>query len=225
MNRCSALTVRDVVRPTTVIEASKLSRELGANITLVSETFQHTGSFKFRAAFNVASQVQQTKILTASSGNFGQAIAHACALLDKTCIVVMPDNSSAVKVAAVREYGGTVEMVNTQEKSRAQRVKELAAEHPDAYVASAYDDSLVIAGNATLGEEICALGRHFDFVFVPVGGGGLSAGIVTGIRAAGRSFRVIAAEPLLSNDAARSLRSGRLIADERESATIADGAR
>lgn len=217
--------IADAVRPTTVIESVRLNRLLAASVTLVSETFQHTGSFKFRAAYSVAAGVPQAAIITASSGNFGQALAYACSLLGKSCLVVMPDNSSAVKVAAIREYGGAVELVDTRRKSRAQAVQELAAKNPGAYVASAYDDDLVIYGNATLGREICAMGKRFDFLVVPIGGGGLSAGILTGIRGAGRNFPVIASEPLLANDAARSLRSASLVADCRESATIADGAR
>lgn len=219
------LSLKEVIRPATVIEPARLSARLGATITLVSETLQHTGSFKFRAAFNVAANVPQQKLIAASSGNFGQALAYACALLGKTCIVVMPDSSAAVKIEAVQAYGAMVELVDVSTKGRGERVQELAAEHPEAYVASAYDDPLVIEGNATLAEEICALGRHFDFLLVPIGGGGLSAGIVSGIQSCGRNIRMHGAEPELANDAARSLRSGRLVADSQESTTIADGAR
>src|SRR5207253_7813954 len=115
-----------------------------------SETFQYTGSFKFRAAYNLALRVVQNRIITASSGNFGQAMAYACGLLGKTCTVVMPNSSAQVKVDAVREYGGRVDLVDVRVKSRAERVKELAGEDPDAYVASGYDDPLVIEGNSSL---------------------------------------------------------------------------
>lgn len=216
---------RSVVRPTTWIEAPRLERRLGLRLVLASETFQHTGSFKFRAAYNVASQVPERHIITASSGNFGQALAHACSRLGKTCAVVMPHTSAEVKVAAVREYGGTVDLVDVTRKSRAERVAELAAERPDAYVASAYDDPLVIAGNATLGEEVAARAGTFEVVLAPVGGGGLTAGLVTGIATSGRRLAVVGAEPLLGNDAARSLRAGTIVRNEREPATIADGAR
>ncbi|MCH6554073.1 MAG: pyridoxal-phosphate dependent enzyme, partial [Acidobacteria bacterium] len=73
--------LREVVRPTTLIDAPRLGRQLGVRLTLASETFQHTGSFKFRAAYNVAAQVREREIITASSGNFGQAMAYACGLL------------------------------------------------------------------------------------------------------------------------------------------------
>jgi threonine dehydratase len=137
----------------------------------------------------------------------------------------MPANSVQVKVDAVREFGGIVDLVDLANKSRAQRVAELATENPDAYVASAYDDPLVIEGNATLGEEIGSLGRRFDFVVAPVGGGGLTSGIIQGLRQVGSSIKVVGAEPLLGNDAARSLRAGHIVTNEKEPHTIADGAR
>ena len=217
--------VRDVARPTTIINSPRLSKYLGVDLTLASETFQYTGSFKFRAAYNVASQVPQTKILTASSGNFGQAMAYACQLLGKTCIIVMPDTSARVKIDAVREYGGTVDLTDVRVKGRNARVAELALEHTDAYVASAYDDPLVIAGNASLGEELVSLDASLDIVVAPVGGGGLTSGLITGIRSAGATTKVFGAEPLIANDAARSLRAGQIIENPTEPQTIADGAR
>src|SRR5437870_4234424 len=156
-SRVRALT--EVVRKTTIIEARRLSKRLGVDLTIASETFQHTGSFKFRAAYNVASTVAQRQIITASSGNFGQAMAYACGLLGKSCVVVMPNSSAQVKIDAVREFGGIVDLIDVRLKSRAERVKELASEHPDAYVASAYDDPLVIEGNASLGAELAERGK------------------------------------------------------------------
>ena len=217
--------IQEVVRPTTVIEAPRLSRRLGVDLIIASETFQHTGSFKFRAAYNVASKVPQELIIAASSGNFGQALAYACQLLRKRCVVVMPDTSVSVKIDSVREYGGTVDLLDVKRTSRTQRVVQLATEHPEAYVASAYDDPLVIEGNATLGVELGGLDRPFDFVIAPVGGGGLTSGLITGLRACHQEVPLLGAEPLLANDAARSLRAGRIVANDAEPQTIADGAR
>jgi threonine dehydratase len=213
------------VRKTTLIEAPRLAKRLDVNLTIASETFQHTGSFKFRAAYNLVSKVDQQQIITASSGNFGQAIAYACLLLGKTCIVVMPQTSAQVKIDAVREYDGAVDLIDVRVKGRSERVNELAREYPDAYVASAYDDPLVIEGNASLGSEIAALNRKFDFVIAPVGGGGLTAGMIKGLGEANSATKVVGAEPLLANDAARSLQAGRIIANDQEPQTIADGAR
>lgn len=216
--------VAEVCR-TTIIESRRLSSALGARVILASEAFQHTGSFKFRAAYNVVMQAEADLFLTASSGNFGQALAYACQLLGKSCMVVMPSTSSRVKVDAVRGYGGKVELIDVKVKSRWDRVWELAGEHPDAYVASPYDDPFVIEGNSSLGSELAALEYEFDSVVVPVGGGGLASGVVVGLREAKKSVPVIGAEPLMANDAARSLREGRLVSNEGEPQTIADGAR
>ena len=141
------------IRPTTFIESSKLRDYLGLDVTIASETFQHTGSFKFRAAYNLALNVEQDEILTASSGNFGQALAYACHLLGKKCTVVMPVTSAQVKIEAVRGYGATVDLVDTTKVGRNERVAQLAEQMPDAYFASAYDDKFVIEGNSSLGDE------------------------------------------------------------------------
>lgn len=216
-------------RPTTLIEAAALSERLGAQLVLASETFQYTGSFKFRAAYNVARKIPHPAVVTASSGNFGQAIAFACRLMAKRCTVVMPTTASRVKIEAVRAFGATADLVDTASVRREERVALLAAQQPDAYVASAYDDELVIDGNATLGAELAALEksleRAFDYVIAPVGGGGLTSGLIRGLRAAGSTTAVVGAEPALGNDAAESLRRGELFTQEREPDTLADGAR
>jgi threonine dehydratase len=219
------LPLHEAIRPTTIIEAPRLSKRLGAQVVIASETFQWTGSFKFRAAYNVASNVPNEHIIGASSGNFGQALAYACQLTGKRCTVVMPDDSAQVKVDAVREYGATVDLINVREISRNERVQQLAAESGEAYVASGFDDPLVIDGNATLGDELIALGRAFEAIVVPVGGGGLIGGIAQSITRAKAATKVFGAEPALANDAARSLREGRIIVNEQEPRTIADGAR
>src|ERR1700722_6290704 len=209
-----------IVRPTTIIEASRLDKYLGVKIVLASETFQQTGSFKFRAAYNVVINVSQKLFITASSGNFGQALAYACALTGKSCIVVMPSTSSQIKIAAVREYGGRVELIDTRVTARKKRVQELAAENPGAYVAASADDPLVIEGNSSLGREIAALNRSFDAVISPVGGGGIASGLIVGLRPAGSAIPVIGAEPLLGNDGARALSKGRIVVNVIEPETI-----
>jgi len=210
---------------TTIIHSIKLNHHLGCDVVLASETFQHTGSFKFRAAYNLAEHVEQKTILCASSGNFGQALAYACQLLNKKCIVVMPSTSAQVKVDAVRGFGGIAELTDVNVRSRNQRLEELIKEYPDAYVASAFNDKYVIEGNASLGREICDLPQALDYVVVPVGGGGLTSGIIEGIKQSGKNIKVIGAEPAMANDASRSLKAGKIIANDQEPQTIADGAR
>lgn len=211
------------IRPTTFIESQKLKSHLGLDVTIATETFQHTGSFKFRAAYNLALNVPNDEILTASSGNFGQALAYACQLTGKKCTVVMPEASARVKIEAVKNYGAAVDLVDTRKIGRNERVAQLAAQMPDAYYASAYDDLLVIEGNSTLGEELAA--ADFEVIVSPVGGGGLISGISKGLCRNGNSAKVIGAEPLLGNDACRSLKAGEIVANAAEPATIADGAR
>ncbi|GMU65931.1 MAG: serine/threonine dehydratase [Acidobacteriota bacterium] len=212
-------------RPTVRIDAPRLSKALDAEVTLVTETFQETGSFKFRAAWSVVNGVPHAVFVTISSGNFGQALARAAALAGKQAIVAMPTTSAAVKIEAVRSWGAQVDLVDPAQEGRAQALARLAAAHPAAYVASPYDDPLVIAGNASLGREIAALGESFDAVVVPIGGGGLSSGIAVGLAESGFETELWGAEPALADDAARSLRSGRIERNEGEPLTLADGAR
>ena len=215
----------DSPRPTTIVEAPRLAAHLGVDVFIATETFQRTGSFKFRAAFNVVANVPHPHVIAASSGNFGQAMAYACKLFGKRCTVVMPANSARVKVDAVLSYGGRVDLVDTTKVKRAARVAQLAAEHPDAYIASAYDDPFVIAGNSSLGDELAALALPPDVVVAPVGGGGLTAGLVQAAQRSKHPMHVIGAEPLMANDAARSLREGHIVVNENEPQTIADGTR
>ena len=212
------------LRPTLLLPSPILSAQLGCDLTIASETFQHTGSFKFRAAYNLLSSIPQQHIVAASSGNFGQAVAYASSLLGKTCTVVMPSTSAQVKIAAVRSYGGIVDLIDVSNVSRAERVQQLLAEQPGAFEAQAYDDYRVVVGNSTLGKDILPA-ADFDVILVPVGGGGLSSGLVVARDHLGAKTEIVGAEPIPGNDAARSLRSGHLIRSEQEPPTVADGAR
>jgi threonine dehydratase len=207
------------------VRSARLSERLGVDLTLVSETFQETGSFKYRAASNVVRASGAELFVTVSSGNFGQALARAAALAGKRAIVAMPDRSARVKVDAVRAWGAEVDLFDTDRTPRPARLAELAAANPGAYVASPYDDPLVIAGNASLGREIAERLPDTEAVVVQVGGGGLASGVVVGLHERGHAAEVWGAEPLLANDAARSLRSGRIERNDREPPTLADGAR
>ena len=213
----------EAIRPTTIVESSKLRDYLKADVTVATETFQHTGSFKFRAAYNVVLNSPNDEFVGVSSGNFGQALAYACKVLDRKCTVIMPNTSARVKIDAVRDFGAVADLIDVNVISRNDRLEQLAAERPDAYLASAFDDELVIEGNSTLADEL--LEMDFDAVIVPVGGGGLIAGTVKSIKRNGASTEVYGVEPLMANDAARSLRAGKIIANESEPQTIADGTR
>ena len=225
-------TLQSVIRPTTFVEAPTLSALFGAGIVFADETKQHTGSFKFRGAYNLASSIENKHILASSSGSFALALAYACSLLDKQFTAVMPTTAAQVKIDGVKKYGGQIEFVDTTRDNRSERLAQLAKKFPEAYVTNAYDNALIIEGNAGLGDEIMAYERGFDYVIVPIGGGGLISGIIGGVKQlAGINACkdncpvVIGAEPAIANDAARSLKAGHLVANEFEPPTIADGAR
>jgi threonine dehydratase len=213
--------------PSRLLRLSALDAVCGARVTLAAETSQTTGSFKYRAALSVAMHTDAPRLLAASSGNFGAALAQAAARSGKGCTVVMPDRSAEVKIAAVRRHGATVDLIDTRRITRDARVAELAREDPQARVVSPFDDPYVICGNSTLGREIFErLGPELPEVIVaPVGGGGLTSGLVVAARLLRPQCAIIAAEPAMANDAARSLRAGVLIANDEEPDTVCDGAR
>jgi threonine dehydratase len=220
------------VKPTTFQSTFLLNHALGAEVTLASETFQVTGSFKFRAAYNLLAPVEQQEVVTASSGNFGQAAAYACMLLNKRCTVVMPVTSSKTKQDAIRAYGAEVELIDTLQITRQDRIAEILEARPDVFFAPPYDHYRVVAGNSTLGKEIFEAlvqdkraGDRIDCVVCPIGGGGLISGIIVARDLLAPDVEVIGAEPLLGNDAARSLRESRLVSLDKEPATMADGTR
>ena len=229
MTRCrnKPLPVQSVVRPTMIIEAPRLAERLGVKTVIASETSQHTGSFKFRAGYNVAASVPHRSIIAASSGNFGAGLACACQMLGKACVVVMPDTSAVMKIEAVRSYGATVDLIHVNRISRQARVRELGQLYPDAYLASPFDDPLVIEGNATLGAELAHLHHDFEVVVAAVGGGGLMSGLIRGFEKVPRtrSVQFVGVEPILANDLSRSLQAGHIVANETEPQTIADGVR
>jgi len=217
-------TLTRYIRPTFLLPAQNLSTQVHCDLTIASETFQYTGSFKFRAAYNLLSSIPQQCVITASSGNFGQAVAYACKLLGKTCTVVMPSTSAQVKIAAVQSYGGLVDLIDVNKVSRIDRVQQLLSIQPDAFYAQAYDDYRVVAGNSTLSKEILSA-SDFEVIITPIGGGGLCSGQIVARDHLQARTEIIGAEPFPGNDAAQSLRSGQLIHNEQEPGTIADGAR
>lgn len=217
-------TLPQFIRPTLLLPSQVLSEQLNCNLTIASETFQYTGSFKFRAAYNLLSSISQKNVITVSSGNFGQAIAYACKLLGKACTVVMPNTSAQVKIAAVESFGGNVDLIDVNKISRNNRVQQLISQQPDAFCAQAYDDYRVVAGNSTLSKEILSY-SDFDIIIVPIGGGGLCSGQIIARDHMHVRTEIIGAEPLPGDDAARSLQNGQLIRNEHEPDTIADGAR
>jgi threonine dehydratase len=200
----------------------------GNGLWLKPECFQPTGSFKVRGANNavrsLAAQGSLPGVVTHSSGNHGQALAHAAQSLGIPCVVVMPDNARELKVTATRLWGARIEMVPAaQRESRARAL----AEELGYTLIPPYDLPAIIAGQGTVGVEIVEDLPDVETVLVPVGGGGLSSGVATAVKALAPRARVVGVEPELAADAAEGLRGGARVVwpAERTGRTDADGLR
>ena len=169
-------------------------------------------------------------LVTISSGNFGQALAAACESEGRKCTVLMPATSARVKVEAVKSFGARAELVDVTLKTRNQWLEDFIAAKQVAgenkiEVVSPFDDDRVIEGNSSLVDDLVPYSDRFDTVLIPVGGGGLASGVVQGLQRNSLSCTVYGVEPSIADDAARSLKEGRLVANETEPLTIADGVR
>jgi threonine dehydratase len=220
------------VHTTPLLHSSSLDRRAGARLWLKAESFQRSGSFKARGAFNALlagiEAGDRRGVLAVSSGNHGQAVALAAAELGLPATVVMPEGSSPVKVAAVAAYGATVVTEGVTGLNREEVARSLAAEL-DLRLVHPHDDPWVIAGQSTVATELVAQAARAGFslgpVLVPVGGGGLLSGVCLALERSQPGAVVIGVEPALGDDAKRSLEMGRLVTLDRTPATVADGAR
>ena len=202
---------------------------------LKPESLQPTGSFKIRGAYNTLSQMTAEErargVVTHSSGNHAQAIARAARLLGIRALVVMPNNAPAVKVAGVRADGAEIEFVGPHNEERVARAHEIAQDDGMNLVPSA-NDVRVICGQGTIGleivEQLAAAGvSDAPVVLVPVGLGGLAAGVATAIKALRPDAHVFGVEPEMAADTRDSLARRELTPwpSEQVSRTIADGLR
>jgi len=160
-------------------------------------------------------------VITYSSGNHGQALAYAAQLVGVRAVVVMPETAPAVKVAGVKKWGGEVVLAGRTSDDR-QRAAEGIAARDGLAIVPPFDHPDIVAGQATVGLEIAEQLPAVRTVLVPVGGGGLIAGVVTGLAAAGSRAAVWGVEPAGAPKLKRSLEAGRPVRLER-TASIADG--
>ncbi len=203
---------------------------------LKPESLQPTGSFKIRGAYNALDRLSDADrargVVAHSSGNHAQAIARAARLLGIRALVVMPDNAPAVKVNGVRADGAQIEFVGPHNVERVARAHEISERDGMVLVSSA-NHLDVIAGQGTIGLEIvgqldeAGVSARTAVVLVPVGLGGLAAGVSTVIKALAPEARVLGVEPSLAADTRASLAAGVVTPwpAERTSRTIADGLR
>ena len=198
-----------------VAPAPAISRRTGNHILLKREDKQPVFSFKLRGAYNKMAHLTPAQlkrgVICASAGNHAQGVALGAQKLGTTATIVMPVTTPRIKISAVAARGARVVLHGDSYHEAAQHAKALARKQGLAYV-HPYDDPLVIAGQGTIGMEILRQHqRPIDAIFVPVGGGGLIAGIASYVKRLAPSTRIIGVEPVDSNAMAASLKAGKRV--------------
>jgi threonine dehydratase len=211
--------VYDVAHETPFDVAPRLSARLGNRVFLKREDLQPVFSFKLRGAYNRIAHLDADErargVITASAGNHAQGVAFSARHLGLSSLIVMPITTPAIKVQAVRDLGAEVVLAGDTYADAQARCDELTTSTGRVFV-HPFDDPLVIAGQGTIATEIL---RHrqpdVEAVFVPVGGGGLIAGIGSYIKAIAPHIRVIGVEPYEADAMDRSLKAGRRVTLDR----------
>ena len=198
------------VHHTPTLSSATLSRIAGAPVFLKAELFQRTGSFKPRGVFTRLDALSPGErgagVIGVSAGNHAAALAYASAREGIGCVVVMWRGASRLKTAAALAYGASVDGAAAGPAEAFIRLEEIRG---DRLVVHPFDDALVISGQGTVGLEICEDVPGVEVVVVPVGGGGLVAGISVAMEAVAPSVRVIAVEPELADALGAALAAGR----------------
>jgi len=195
----AAQVLSNVATRTPLLYDDVLSERLGQPIWYKPEGLQRGGAFKFRGAYNflhsLSADVRARGVIAPSSGNHGQGVAMAARLFGVPATVVMPTNVTDAKRAGAERLGARVVLAGTTTQDRAEKAKEIAAAESLTLV-HPYDDALIIAGQGTVGLEIAEDMPDVRMVLVPVGGGGLSAGVATAIKLMLPGVSVIGVEPV-----------------------------
>ena len=217
--------LRDVIWETPVLHSRVLSETVGGPVFLKCENLQRTGSFKVRGAYVRIARLSDAErargVVAASAGNHAQGVAFAAGLLGCAATVVMPEGAALPKVAATRGYGAQVVLTGTRVEDALSEALAYA-ERTGAVFIHPYDHVDVVAGQGTLGFEIVEQCPEVRTVVVPVGGGGLAAGVSTAVKALLPDASVIGVEPAGADDTRQSLRAGHRVTLA-QPATIADG--
>ena len=210
---------------TPVLTSRTLDEMTGAKIFIKAESFQRTGTFKFRGAFNKIDSLTpdelQRGVAAFSSGNHAQAVALAARLKSVHAVILMPEDTPAVKMAATKGYGAEVVTYDRYTEDRELLGAELASERGLTLVPP-YEDPAIMAGQGTVALELLGEVGPLDMLFVPVGGGGLIAGCATAAKELYPDIRVLGVEPEAGNDTKLSLEAGQRISIP-VPRTIADG--
>ncbi|HZQ36417.1 MAG TPA: threonine/serine dehydratase, partial [Dehalococcoidia bacterium] len=214
-----------VVRTTPLLESRWWSAVAGAPVWLKAENLQRTGSFKIRGASNLIAQLapeeRERGVIAASAGNHAQGVAVAAQAAGIPALVVMPETAPFAKVEATRGYGAEVIQIGMNYQEAASAMERLAAERGLTAV-PAFDDERIVAGQGTLGLELVEQLPDLDRVLVPVGGGGLAAGVALAVKSLRPQARIVGVQAAAAPAAARSWRRGG-IETVASGPTIADG--
>jgi threonine dehydratase len=216
--------VAEMARHTPLNHSYVFSEMTDAEVHLKLETFQRTGAFKIRGAANrigtLSPDEREAGVVTASAGNHAQGVSLAASRAGVDATIVMPEHAPVSKVKATRSYGGEVVLHGPGYEEAEARAREIERSEGRTYV-HAFDDPEVMAGQGTLGLEIAEDLPEVDTVVVPIGGGGLIAGVATAIEAR-TDARVIGVQARGAASAAKSLAKGKRQGTDSVE-TIADG--
>ena len=231
MNKETLIQVHERIKPfihkTSVLKSELINEICESSVYFKCENFQKTGSFKIRGASNAILSLSQEKkdkgVITHSSGNFAQALSLAANRANVKATIVMPENAPEAKKNAVKTYKGEIVECESSAISRERTAEEIQKERDLTFIHPSNEDD-VILGQATSAMELLEEYSNLDYMFSPVGGGGLIAGTALACKYFSNNCKVIGGEPKKADDAFRSLKNGKIEYNE-SSDTIADGLR
>ena len=219
--------IQPYIHRTPVLANQSINTITSSNLYFKCENFQKVGAFKMRGASSAVALMEDDMkyrgIATHSSGNHAQAVALTAKLHGIDAHIVMPENAPSIKRNAVAEYGATIYTSGNLIQDRETKMREVL-EKTHATFIHPYNDYRIISGQATAAKELLADCSDLDIIMAPVGGGGLLSGTALSAKYHNPSLKVYGAEPLLVDDAYRSLKSGKIEMNHRID-TIADGLR
>ena len=217
--------IKPYIHDTAILSSKYINKIVGANLLFKCENFQKMGAFKMRGATNAILQLTDAQkkkgVVTHSSGNFAQALSLAAQSIGVKAFIVMPSNSTQSKKDAVRGYGADILECEPTLKARETSAEEIQQKEGATFIHPSNNID-VILGQGTACKEFLEKQPELEYLFVPVGGGGLIAGTALSALYFGNNCKVIGAEPCEADDAYRSLQSG-VIESNISTNTIADG--
>lgn len=229
MIRAAAARADGHIRLTPMLEAGGLNRLAGRRVLVKAECLQHTGSFKARGGWAALSAMdpgaRARGVIAYSSGNHAQGVARAAAAMGAPCVILMPSDAPAVKIANTRALGAEV-VLYVRETGDRDALGARLAEERGLTLVKPFDDPHVIAGQGTTGLEIAEQATKAGVTSADIltccGGGGLAAGIALAVEADAPGLRVRTVEPAGFDDMARSLASGERVGNPAASGSICD---